>query len=151
MSDRVLVPVDGSEPARCAFEHAREYFPEERLTVLYVIDPMVDYSRRRAFPGYTEADEYTTEREKAEAILESLLSDVPDDAPVETAIEAGDPARTILAYAGEHDVTHIVIGSHGRTGVARYLLGSVAETVVRRAAVPVTVVRPQDDGKETQE
>jgi len=41
-------------------------------------------------------------------------------------------------------VSHVVLGSHGREGVARYLLGSVAETVVRRVAVPVTAVRPRE-------
>jgi len=46
-----------------------------------------------------------------------------------------------VEYAEESDVDHIVIGSHGRSGVSRILLGSVAESVVRRADMPVTVVR----------
>jgi nucleotide-binding universal stress UspA family protein len=44
-------------------------------------------------------------------------------------------------YAAEHDIDHIVVGSHGRTGASRILLGSVAETVARRSPVPVTIVR----------
>ena len=60
---------------------------------------------------------------------------------VETAIETGDPADMILDYVHEHDVDHVVIGCHGRSGVARWLLGSVAEAVVRRAPVPVTAVK----------
>jgi len=60
---------------------------------------------------------------------------------VETATEVGQPSRTIVAYAQEHDLDHVVIGSYGRKGLSRVLLGSVAELVVRRSPVPVTVVR----------
>ena len=49
--------------------------------------------------------------------------------------------REIIGFAEDNDVSHIVIGSHGRTGASRVLLGSVAQTVVRRAPTPVTVVR----------
>ncbi len=114
------------------------------MTLLYVMDPMVAYSRRRAFPGYRGDDEYTNEREKGEWILESVLDAVPDEVETEPDLVAGHPAKAILRYADEHAVDGIVIGSHGREGPARVLLGSVAETVVRRSAVPVTVVRPDE-------
>jgi nucleotide-binding universal stress UspA family protein len=54
---------------------------------------------------------------------------------------SGDPANEIVAYAEETDVDHIVVGSHGRSGLSRVLLGSTAEKVVRRSPVPVTVVK----------
>lgn len=54
---------------------------------------------------------------------------------------SGRPERAIVAYAEDHLVDEIVIGSHGRTGGSRILLGSVAEQVVRRSPIPVTVVR----------
>ena len=59
----------------------------------------------------------------------------------ETAVATGKPARLIVDYAEEHDVDHIVLGSHGRRGLARVLIGSVAETVVRRSPASVTVIR----------
>lgn len=105
---------------------------------------MVDYSRRRAYPGYTQDEEFKNEHEKAEHVLESARESIPDDVSVETDVEVGDPAQSIVEYADTNDADHIVIGSHGRQGVARFLLGSVAETVVRRSVVPVTVVRPRD-------
>ena len=145
MSQHVLVPVDGSPPSRAALAYAREQFSDARLTLLYVIDPMADYSRRRAYPGYTSDDEYKSEREKGEAILESLEETLPTEVTVETALDAGKPARVIVRYADDHDVDGIVLGSHGREGPIRYLLGSVTEDVVRRAGVPVTVVRGLDD------
>ena len=144
MNGPVLVPIDGSPAAGQALEHAYTQFPDADLILLYVMNPMIDYSRQRSFPGYTSDDEYSSERERGEAVLEAAVEQVPADVSVETALEGGDPARAIVAYADDHDVSQIVLGSHGREGVARYLLGSVAETVVRQAAVPVTVVRPQE-------
>ncbi|GAB3034867.1 universal stress protein [Natronobiforma cellulositropha] len=144
MGEHVLIPVDGSPAARRAVEYACNRFEDATLTLLYVMDPMVDYQRRRAFPGYTEEHGFKNEREKAEYVLESTLETVPDGVSVETEIDAGNPATRIVQYADDNDVDHVVIGSHGKRGVARYLLGSVAETVVRRSAAPVTVVRPNE-------
>ena len=144
MGEKVLVPVDGSPAARSAIEHACEQFPDAAVILLYVMDPMADYSRRRAYPGYTRDNEFKNEREKAEHVLESALEAIPEGVDVDTGIRAGDPARVIVRYADANDVSHVVVGSHGRQGPARFLLGSVAGTVVERSAVPVTVVRPRD-------
>lgn len=62
------------------------------------------------------------------------------DAEVTTVGRTGTVPDLIVEYADENDIDHIVIGSHGRTGAGRVLLGSVAETVVRRSPLPVTVV-----------
>ncbi|SDR11174.1 universal stress protein [Natronobacterium texcoconense] len=144
MSTHVLVPVDGSAAARAALEHACEQFPDGHLTLLYVMDPMADYSRRRSFPGYRDDDQHTNEREKGERALEDALEAVPDDISAETELEGGDPANAIVRYADDNDVDQVVIGSHGRESIARFLLGSVAEAVVRRSVAPVTVVRPDE-------
>lgn len=63
------------------------------------------------------------------------------DVEIDTRTTVGDPSREIVAFAEEHGVDQLVIGSHGRSPMSRILLGSVAETVTRRAPVPVTVVR----------
>ena len=68
------------------------------------------------------------------------------DVDVVTAVESGDPAKTILAYAEEIDADVVVVGTHGRSGVKRYVLGSVAERLVRHATCPVLTVRlPESD------
>ncbi len=66
---------------------------------------------------------------------------VPDSTIIETEVETGKPARKIFEFVSENDVDQIVMGSHGRSGVSRLLLGSVAESVIRRSPVPVIVVR----------
>lgn len=139
---RVLVPIDGSAPSNDALEFALERYPEATVTVLYVVDPMVDYSRRRAYPGYTRSDEFTTEVEKGEHVLGEVTDRHGESVDrFETEIVVGKPARAIVEFAEENEVDGIVLGSHGRDSASRVLLGSVAEAVVRRAPVPVTVVR----------
>jgi nucleotide-binding universal stress UspA family protein len=141
MVERVLVPVDGSEPAEAALEHALETFPDAELTLLTVIDPAVGIGTSAGAPGGSELW-YESMRERAEATLEAGRERAAEHGrEAETVTETGRPASTIVDYAAEHGVDGIVIGSHGRQGVSRLLLGSVAETVVRRAPCPVTVVR----------
>jgi nucleotide-binding universal stress UspA family protein len=92
-------------------------------------------------PGYWE--EWYEGQKKVSAELLEQAQSVADEYEVtlETESMVGRPSREINEFADEHDIDHIVIGSHGRTGVSRVLLGSVAEAVVRRAHCPVTVVR----------
>lgn len=61
-------------------------------------------------------------------------------------VDRGDPALTILRIAEEEGITHILMGTHGRKGLRRALLGSVAERVLRQATCPVTVVRSMSQG-----
>lgn len=142
MSETILVPIDGSEPAGAALDHATEQFPDAEIVLLYVINPMAEYSRHRSFPGYTSEDEFTSESEKADALFAQAKQRHDTDWDrIETKTVIGRPDRAIVDTATDHDADAIVLGSHGRDGVSRVLLGSVAESVVRRAPVPVTVVR----------
>jgi len=80
--------------------------------------------------------------ERAENILETAREQAAEHGvELETEHILGGVSRSIVDYAAEHDIDHIVVGSHGRTGASRILLGSVAETVARRSPVPVTIVR----------
>lgn len=137
---RVLVPIDGSEQSTTALEYAAETFDPDELLLLHVIDPVeAGYSAAATMPGYSEE---WYENRKAEA--ETLFADATDrlgDRAVRTEIEVGRPSRTIVSYVEQNDVDHVVMGSHGRSGMTRILLGSVAESVVRRSPIPVTIVR----------
>jgi nucleotide-binding universal stress UspA family protein len=136
---RVLVPVDGSEPSDDALVYALEQFDDAEIVVINVMDP-VD-SATAWGPGVAD-DWLSASEERSETILEEAEAIAEDvDRTVETDSVVGRPAHTIVEYADEHDIDHILLGSHGRDGLSRVLLGSVAETVVRRASIPVTVVR----------
>jgi nucleotide-binding universal stress UspA family protein len=73
-----------------------------------------------------------------------LTSELGSDVPVVVASHRGDPAEEIVRYARGHNIDLIVLGTHGRTGVSRLILGSVAERVIRTAPCPVLSVPPAD-------
>ncbi|WP_265109963.1 universal stress protein [Halosolutus halophilus] len=136
----VLVPVDDSDPARAALEHAITTFPDAEITVLHVINPSIS-----AYDGdvpYNFQRAVEAEEEEAERLFDAAREFGEEhDASIATETIVGAPARGIVEFADDADVDGIVLGSHGRSGISRVLLGSVAEQVVRRASVPVTVVR----------
>ena len=137
----VLVPVDGSAPSDDALQYALEQFSNDEIVALYVMDP-VDGA---TVWGPGSADNWlSAAEERADTVLENAREAAADTgADISTDSTVGRPANAIVEYATEHDLDHIVIGSHGRGGISRVLLGSVAETVVRRAPIPVTVFRSE--------
>ncbi len=143
MSLQVLLPHDGSAPSDAALAFVAERFPDAEVTLLRVLDPTVaayDAPLDAPLPGFWQ-DWYEEAIEEASAALDRAADRLAESAGVRTRVEIGKPAAVILSAveSGGHD--HVVMGSHGRDGVSRLLLGSVAETVVRRSPVPVTVVR----------
>lgn len=138
----VLVPLDGSPLADDALVHALETF-DCPVTVLNVVTPL---DRPMSEGGVLETGESRREaaRERAERIVERARASAEERGrSVETAVETGDPAETIVDVATDSDVDHIVMGGHGgeRGDLARRLLGTVATDVVGGAPMTVTVVR----------
>ena len=123
MAHHVLVPFTDSEEAKKALEHALTSFPDAKLTVIHVND------------ANRPSEEGRRQLEHAEEIADEA------GVPVETELREGVPIDEIIRFTEETDVDHVVMGSRGRSGMSRLLLGSVAEAVVRRSEVPVTVVR----------
>ncbi|WP_255193906.1 universal stress protein [Natronobeatus ordinarius] len=144
MATHVLVPIDDSDQATKALEFALEEHADAQITALNVIDPS-DFYAATGIEGGAMAN-YEQIRENHENRAKNLLEEASKRAAdagveIETDHVLGGVSRTIIEYADEHDVDHVVIGSHGRTGASRILLGSVAERVARRSPVPVTIVR----------
>lgn len=144
MSKKILVPIDGSPQSDDALDYALEEreFAGHDLTLLHVIDPAdAGYTTSVGIPGGSE-EWYEGAKDQSDALFEQAQT-VADEYGVElgTDTEVGNPSRAIVEYAEEHDFDQIVMGSHGRSGMSRILLGSVAEKVVRRSPIPVTVVR----------
>ncbi|WP_435365558.1 universal stress protein [Haloarchaeobius sp. DYHT-AS-18] len=144
MADTILVPYDDSPQSVDALRHALEKHPDDDLVLVHVIDLMdAGFSTPidGTLPGFWE-EWYEGQQQAGEQLFEDAQA-IADEYDVTLTSETvvGRPSRTINDYAEEHDVDHIIMGSHGRTGVSRVLLGSVAEAVVRRAPCPVTIVR----------
>jgi universal stress protein A len=141
---RILVPTDFSELANLAVDYGAaiaEQFQSE-LHLLHVVD---DYyvlapEGQLMLPDRVE---YLTD---LKAVSEQELAKLPANSKSNSRISrhtmVGRPFEGIVAYAKDHQIDLIVIGSHGRRGLSHLLLGSVAERVVRIAGCPVLTVRP---------
>lgn len=133
--------MDGSESAEAALEYAIDNDPDADIVVLHVID--ITAVTTATGPAVVLDDKVAEAAEQhAKNVFDrahELAAAAGHEGSLETVMDEGKPAAAIVSRGG--DVDTIVMGSQGRDGAARLLLGSVAETVVRRASVPVTVVR----------
>ena len=144
MTYQVLLAVDASEQSREALDYVTSRHADDDVTALHVIAPaeIAAYSTPErggpvALPNLQEQ-----QRETAEQLLESVREQAAEQGlDIATDLEVGQVEREIVAYAEEHAIDYVVIGSHGRTGASHILLGSVAEKVARRSPVPVTIGR----------
>lgn len=138
--DHVLVPTDGSPLSAEALDYATTVHPTARLTLLYVVDYVEEVHLAEALVGFEELHKRATNR--ARDLLADAAARIDDhEGEVRTDFVFGKPSREIVEFAANHDVDLIVVGSHGRGRLGRVLLGSVAQRVLQRATVPVTVVR----------
>ena len=141
MYDRILLPTDGSRGTNRAIDQALELAAQTgaELHVLFVVEDL-PYA-----PEMMDGEIEARLRVIGEEAIEEIRERAEDkDITLETAIEEGVPHRSILEYTEENDVDLIVMGTQGRSGLDRYLLGSVAERVVRGSKAPVLTVRVGD-------
>jgi nucleotide-binding universal stress UspA family protein len=140
---KILVPTDFSPTSQLALNRAialtEDYDAE--LVVLHVLDDELISTHVQA-----ERD-MILKQLQTHALAEmkgQLPADLVENFHTIGAVKRGDPAKAIPAYADAHDCDLIVMGSHGRTGIGRVLLGSVADGVVRHAKCPVLVERAKE-------
>ncbi|MFW6317770.1 MAG: universal stress protein [Halorubrum sp.] len=169
MYDNILYPTDGSAGSEAAAAHVRELASafDATVHVLHVVDTrggglglsgaFLDeekqgMSGRSPDEGYIGGHDGRLEIDEVEDRLTEHVTELMersseslDGIDLRTAVRKGDPHAVILDYADENDVDLVVMGTHGRTGVERYLLGSVTEKVVRMADPPVVTVRADEE------
>lgn len=147
MYDHILVPTDGSKVAQAAVDQAVDIAEKYGAAVhaLYIADTdaiayglgteQVDRIRQGQFSGMEDL------REEAEAATGYVVEQASQRGLTTHERHAGGrPHRMIADYAEDNDIDLIVMGSHGRSGVRRALLGSVTERTLRSTHVPVLVV-----------
>jgi universal stress protein A len=143
---RVLAPIDFSPSSRAALEYATFLagsFGAE-LIVLHVWEPpgYVGPDTLALLPVTAEHPGVDQTRAEVSREVEQLLAKATSrPKQVGVRIEAGEPSDAILAAARDGGADLIVMGTHGRTGLSRLLIGSVAEAVLRRSTCPVVTIR----------
>jgi nucleotide-binding universal stress UspA family protein len=150
MYDTILVPTDGSEGSEIAARHA--------LTFEEATGGTVHFLRVAESPDETDlepnvetawGDERTRAERKTREALERFVDRVTDRPnTTQTAVTHGRPAEAIRSYATEQDIDLIAMGTHGRTGLSRVLIGSVTERVVRTSECPVLTCSLQESEDE---
>jgi nucleotide-binding universal stress UspA family protein len=133
--NRIFVPYDFSEPAGQAVRYG------EALADLYGAElSLVHVVQELMVPMEYEVEVPKVDREAVTERARTALEDV-SDREHRILVRTGHPARRIVELADDHDADLLVIATHGRTGLRRVLLGSVAEQVIRRAPCPVFTVK----------
>ena len=140
MYDRILVPTDGSDYAEAAAAAALELAKTMDATVDVICVVETGPLGSVALPGDTaSADDVLSERGN-EYVTQVADRAAELDVPVTTEVREGVPVREILDYADDVDADVIVMGSRGRGGISRMMLGSVTEGVTRHSGRDVLVV-----------
>lgn len=146
MYEDILVPTDGSEEVSAAIEHGFDLATKYQATVhaLYVVDDS------RGGSGLLNADSGSIlarlREEGNRAVDEVVERGANADIDVVSEIREDLPHEGILGYIDDHDIDLVVMSSHGRSGVSRFLFGSVTERVLRLTDRPVLVVGRRTDG-----
>lgn len=144
----VLVPVDGSEFSRHILPHVTQFCrpAEHQLLLLQVTQLRRDMSSVVMPPVSSEEFEYDRSDRVRAAIneeLEALADELRRDGyTVTTEIRVGEPRDEIIRAVEHGNVDLVALATHGRTGVSRLVLGSVAEHLIRHLSVPIFLVRP---------
>jgi nucleotide-binding universal stress UspA family protein len=141
----ILVPTDGSEAAKRAADHALSLADrfDADVHALGVVD-----LQQAAGPfdaGGLDKEFVNRFRSAAEDNVEHVANQWAQPDRFHDAVEEGAPSRVILSYIDEHDIDLVVMGTHGRTGLRRFVLGSVTEHVLRESPVPVLAARASED------
>lgn len=140
----ILVPLDSSELAELALEDAfcLAALTHAEVTLLHVIPPIENVlAAEIGHPVFID-QKWDSQKAMAMRYLKEICGRMQcPDVKVNIAIEMGLAAETIIEYGQEHPVDLIVMATHGRSGLQRWVYGSVADKVLRGARVPVLLVR----------
>lgn len=138
MYKKILIPVDGSNLAHVAIPYAERIAAAfgSTITIMYVSHSLED----------SHSNMHKLYLEKMVEVIKSEISNYIDKPPrkmitVESATVVGDPAQEIVDFADKQNTNLIVMSTHGRTGVTRWALGSVADRVLRATKRPVALIR----------
>ena len=137
MFKRMLVPLDGSSLAEAVLPQVQELAKALGAELF-----LVRAAAAHVFPGADPTEEEVDVVQKAEAYLAEVAGRLRDAGiPIHTAVRYGEAAEEILEHIGVNAIDLVAMSTHGRSGLSRLVLGSVATQVVHHATVPVLLMR----------
>jgi nucleotide-binding universal stress UspA family protein len=146
MFRKILVPLDGSSLAEAILPQVTELAKGLGAEVL-----LLRVAIAHVFPGVDPTEEEVRVVHEAEEYIEALADKLAEKGVhVRTAVRYGKPAEEILHHIADNAADMVAMSTHGRSGLSRLVMGSVAEEIVRNAGVPVTLVRASRKHSESQ-
>ncbi|WP_418285060.1 universal stress protein [Halorubrum sp. DTA46] len=142
MVTRILVAMDDSPLSREALAFALDTFPDADITAVHVAYPEIDMLPADVNEVYdADLDELDGVGDDMAQTVFETIREVADGRELSVTFLMGETDRRLVEYTDSGGFDHVVLGTHGREGLSRLLLGSVAEAVVRQTDVPTTLVR----------
>jgi nucleotide-binding universal stress UspA family protein len=147
MYQKILAPLDGSPLSECTLEHVKAIAAgcnAQRVVVLRVVEPVHAQDMAAYAEAGTDVDLILREAEAgAKSYVDRVVAGLRQSGiAAEGLVKVGWPADTIIQYAAENSFDLIIMSTHGRSGITRFFMGSVAERVTRHSPIPVLTVTP---------
>ena len=146
----ILVPLDGSPLAETALPDALNMarLNQAQITLMQVISPIEHVMTGAGdYPVFVD-EQWELQKQHALQYLNQVCDRLDcSNIELETVVEMGSAGETIIDYAHEHPVDLIVMATHGRSGLQRWVYGSIADKVLRGAELPVLLIRAHSNGK----
>lgn len=149
MYNKILAPLDGSDLSECTLEHLKAVASGcrvQNIIVLHAVEPLpaATLSAITEAGGNLLNEIETTNRKNAEQYIMGVVAKLKTEGlNVEPVIAEGYAAEEILKYAKNNDVDLIIMSTHGRSGIKRWVMGSVTSRVLNHSTVPVLTIIPK--------
>jgi nucleotide-binding universal stress UspA family protein len=147
MYQKILTPLDGSEFAECSLAHVKAIaggcqVPE--IVLLRVVEPIHSSDLAAYAEANIDTESLMQDVKSAATVYIDKVTEVLKRAglPATGVIVTGPAADSIMKYAEENKVDLIIMSTHGRSGISRWFMGSVADKIVRHSSIPVLTVAP---------
>lgn len=148
MYKKILAPMDGSELSECSLPHIEAIASGCKVLEVVLLRVIEPHMQTGMISGYIDGDMLLKMQNEAEQRVKDYLAKIAERLTSEgivtrTAIAHGFPANEILDYASKNNVDLIIMSTHGSSGIIRWMIGSVADKVVRHSQAPVLMVAPK--------
>jgi nucleotide-binding universal stress UspA family protein len=145
MYNKILVPLDGSELAECVLPHVEAFikgFNASDVILVRVVETEKSYAGNYAISADLLDKRESERKSTATDYLNKIVNRLKDEgAAIHAEVLEGRVTESLAKYALDNDIDLILIATHGRSGMTRWVRGSVADKILRSANVPVLMVR----------
>ena len=145
MYKKIMVPLDGSELAECVLPHVESFVKEYNISdvvLVRVVEPERTYQGALAMDAKFLAESQSARKSSAKDYLDKVSNRLEHEGTTfHREVIVGRVAESLVDYAEKNDIDLILIATHGRSGVGRWVRGSVADRILRAASIPVLMVR----------